>query len=486
VTQGCSEYRFKAGIKCLDNVTPMVVPASDPLVQWMQLNAHLVSRSTLPHVIDTAARTMLEHSLDQLGAEVIVPLHGRSGVIGWLFVGHHITGRPFNQQDLEGLMALSEHVSSTLENALLYEELAVQKTLAETLLQSIPSGIVAASSDGTIRWFNSAAEEILGRSAAEVINCPVQGSIAGQLAGMLTACLRGQGSDDPVAWSPKHEKTRLSVVARRLENDKQCLGAVLVIRDMTREKQLQKEEQRLERATFWTELSAAMSHEIRNPLVAISTFAQLLPERYSDPEFRTEFSQIVSREISRLSGMIDQIDDFANPPSLEFKPVKISRIVRQAIARAKQEKPVEGLKVKTDFAQDMTMVLGDETALTECVSHLIVNALEAVHGQEEPAITVSTESGLNGIGRACVVRIRDNGGGIDDKATGKVFSPFCTSKTRGIGLGLPLVKRTVIDHQGHVSIESSELGTEVTVALPAVDGEDGVAAPREKASPEEQ
>ena len=72
----------------------------------------------------------------------------------------------------------------------------------------------------------------------------------------------------------------------------------------------------LERAQFWTDLAAGMSHEIRNPLVAIKTFAQLLPERYADAEFRAEFSRLVAGEVDRLNGIIEQINAFAHPPAL--------------------------------------------------------------------------------------------------------------------------------------------------------------------------
>ena len=77
----------------------------------------------------------MRRALDNFGAEVIVPLYARGRIIGWLFFGSRITGDPFDSRDLEGLMMLAEHVSTVLENALLFEEAALQKTLAETLVE---------------------------------------------------------------------------------------------------------------------------------------------------------------------------------------------------------------------------------------------------------------------------------------------------------------------------------------------------------------
>lgn len=468
MVRGSESFRLRAGIRCLDNAHEMEVTDVDPLVRWMQMHAHLISRLALPHVDDSSEKMLLEHSLDTLGAEVIAPLHGRNRIIGWLFVGHHVTGRPFNQNDLEDLMLLSEHVSNTLENALLYEEVAVQKTLAETLLHSIPVGIVAAGSDGTIRWFNAAAEHILDASASEVMNAPVRGNLPGPLAGLLMACIRGETTDEPVEWAATRTNRSLSIAARRLEINQQCLGGVLIIRDLTKEKLLREKQQELERAAFWTELSAAMSHEIRNPLVAISTFAQLLPERYSDGEFRREFSELVSREIGRLNGMIEQIDAFANPPKLQFLPVDVEKVLLRSIESAKRQHGGSGgVNIKVQVEKGLPPVEGDESALVDCFAHLALNALEAVVKSSDPVVVLKAGTELAPAGCECVVQIRDNGRGIPDEMREKVFSPFCTRKARGIGLGLPLVKRTVADHRGRIAIESDRNGASVTIGLPA-------------------
>jgi PAS domain S-box-containing protein len=462
VSRGQRTYRLRAGVRCLDSLREMEIQPMDPLVRWMHMNAHVVSRSTLAHEEDPGERIMLEHSLDALGAEVIVPLHGRNDIIGWMFVGRHVTGRPFSAQDLENLMLLSEHVSNTLENALLYEEVALQKTLAETLIHSLPAGIVAADSDGIVRWFNSTAQDILGIPAETVLNKPLKGNLEGPLAGLLTACLRGDRQDEPVEWVTPRTRRFLSIAVRRLEADDQCLGGVLIVRDMTREKQ-----DELERASFWTELSSAMSHEIRNPLVAISTFAQLLPERYSDGEFREQFRDLVTREIARLNAMMDQINAFANPRKLEFKPVSMASVLRQAVRAARQrfEKPCETV-ITCD--ENLPAVRADEKDLTECFCHLITNAMEAVKNTASPSIhlTVVTDRGQDGKARGCAVHVQDNGSGIPPHIRDKIFSPFCTTKARGIGLGFPLVKRTVTDHGGEISVSTGANGTTITVTLP--------------------
>jgi nitrogen-specific signal transduction histidine kinase len=112
--------------------------------------------------------------------------------------------------------------------------------------------------------------------------------------------------------------------------------------------------------------------------------------------------------------------------------------------------------------------MGDEEALTEAFAHLVANAAEALSDEEKPRITLSAKPIREG-NRASgvIVTVRDNGRGIAPELKDKIFSPFCTTKPRGMGLGLPIVKRTVFDHHGRVDIDSSEQGTLVSVMLPA-------------------
>ena len=303
-------------LRCLPETNEIEYHERDPLVRWFELHGHLVSRANLAHIAAQNQRPLLRRALDSFGAEVIVPLYARGEIIGWLFFGHRITGLPFDYGDLEGLMILAEHVSTVLENALLYEEVTLQKTLAETLLKSIPPGIVAIDEDGIVRWFNPPAEPILGLKAIEVLNCPVE-AVGRKLAAMLRETLEAKANLPPRQWIDPNTRRSLSVEARRLLDHHTPLGAVAVIHDLTAEENLRQKQDLVDRAAFWTDLAASMSHEIRNPLVAIKTFAQLLPERFDDPEFRKNFNQIVVQEIDRLDKIITQINAFRSSGGIE-------------------------------------------------------------------------------------------------------------------------------------------------------------------------
>ena len=461
-------YRLLAGLRCLPETDQLEFSERDALVRWFELNAHLISRIHLLQTRDQRQRAMMRRALDMFGAEAIVPLHAGGNVIGWIFVGLHVTGQFFDDRELEELTMLGEHVSTILENAFLYAEAAMQKTLAETLLKSIPPGIVAIDTDATIRRFSPRAEKILGLSSADVLNKPVE-RVGNKLASLLREALETKTSPPPQNWIDNNTRRSLSVEARRLSDDGASLGAVAVINDLTAQETLREKQALVDRAAFWTDLAASMSHEIRNPLVAIKTFAQLLPERFDDADFRKEFNQIVVQEIDRLDKIISQINNFAHPPELVLKSIDVRAPVKKGLEIARSRFGINGkLEVETSLSNDLPRVLGDEKALAEAFAHLVANAAEASVDRNKPRITLSAKPIREGRQPSgVVVTVRDNGRGIDPEIKEKIFSPFCTTKPRGMGLGLPIVKRTVFDHHGRVEVDSTSKGTQVSVVLPA-------------------
>jgi PAS domain S-box-containing protein len=460
-------YRLRAGLRCLPETYEIEYGERDPLVRWFELHAHLICRSNLTQAISQAQRNVMRRALDTFGAEVIVPLHARGRIIGWLFFGHRVTGQRFDYHDLEGLMLLAEHVSTVLENALLYEEVALQKTLAETLLKAIPPGIIATDEEATVRWFNPTAEKILGVAAADALNQPIE-AVGSRLAAFLRETLEAKENLPARQWIDPTTRRSLSVETRRLVDQKIPLGAVAVVHDLTAEVTLRQKQDLVDRAVFWSDLAASMSHEIRNPLVAIKTFAQLLPERFDDADFRKDFNEIVVQEIDRLDKIITQINNFAHPSELIMKPLDVRSPVKKAIELARERVAKNGLAIDATMPNDLPKVLGDERALTEAFAHLVANAAEATSGQNKPRITLAVKPIREGEhASGVVVTVQDNGKGIAPELQEKVFSPFCTTKARGMGLGLPIVKRTVFDHNGRVDIDSNPHGTSVSVMLPA-------------------
>ncbi|MGH7935751.1 MAG: histidine kinase dimerization/phospho-acceptor domain-containing protein, partial [Chthoniobacterales bacterium] len=357
-------YRLRAGLHCLPETSELEYRERDPLVRWLELHAHLISRAHLPQVTNLDERQLLRRALDGFGAEVIVPLHAEGRISGWLFFGYRLTGQPFDYSSLEGLMLLADHVSTVLTNARLQEEVVLQKTLAETLLETIPPGIVAVDEEAIIRWFNPTAEAVLGVTAADVLGQPIERA-GSRLGGALREALETESSLSPERWIDPRTRRTLSVQTRRLRHERDSLGAVAVIQDLTPEEDLRHKQELADRATFWADLAASMSHEVRNPLVAIKTFAQLLPERFDDPDFRRDFNEIVVQEIERLDRSITQINNFAHPPELNFRAIDLHAPVKKAVEMVRSRFARNGFSVEQTLPKNLPKVVGDEKALAE-------------------------------------------------------------------------------------------------------------------------
>ena len=462
-----TDFIFQAGTRCHAATRQLVFHASQPLVLWLESHAHLVSRQTLENIEDIEERAMLRQALDALGAEIIIPLHAGGRLLGWIFVGRHATGIPFDLVDLEELTDLADHISTTLEKALQYEQTALQKALAETLLHSIPFGIIACDENAVIRWFNSAAREILMAGTEEVIGKPVE-ALGSQMADLLHRALAESGEPVSKTWTDPRTKRTLSAETRGLMDGGFRVGAMMMVHDVTGAQLLKEKEEQLERTAFWTDLAAGMSHEIRNPLVAIKTFSQLLPERYDDPDFRAEFGEQVAAEVDKLNQIVDKINSFADLPQLAFKPLDIRKPIEHAVTRIQSDLDHDHLRIHLSSDDSALKVNGDIDALEECIYHLLRNAAENLDNKENACIKLTVRSRDAGTGASSVfVIINDNGSGIDEAVRDKLFSPFSTTKARGLGLGLPIAKRAVIDHNGQMDIHSDESGTTVTICLPA-------------------
>ena len=203
-------------------------------------------------------------------------------------------------------------------------------------------------------------------------------------------------------------------------------------------------------------------------LVAISTFAQLLPERYTDDEFRKQFHEIVTAEVQRLNAIISQINAFAHPPATVLRPVAPARLAELARVQAAHLLPGENRpRVESQIDPGLPEIRADEQALAHGLAHLLVNAQEAVQGRTAAHVALHVRRAGSG---DVAFAGSDNGPGIAAAVRNRIFSPFGTTKPRGLGLGLPLARRAVVDHGGRIDVDSTPNGTTVTVTLPVEGG----------------
>jgi two-component system NtrC family sensor kinase len=220
---------------------------------------------------------------------------------------------------------------------------------------------------------------------------------------------------------------------------------------------------RLDRLANLGLLSAGMAHEIKNGMVAIQTFVDLLLEKNQD----AELSDIVRHELRRINAIVSQMLRIATPGPGSFKTVRIHEVLDHSLRLLQPQISVKLIAVEKNYRAESDVVHGDDAQLQQTFMNLLLNAVEATG--PNGTLTISTEAAENETGaRALNIQIRDTGMGIAPENLARLFEPFFTTKKNGTGLGLAISQRIVREHQGSIRAHS-EAGKSTTfsISLPA-------------------
>jgi signal transduction histidine kinase len=244
---------------------------------------------------------------------------------------------------------------------------------------------------------------------------------------------------------------------------------IVLLKDFSSAKKLEHSLRRLDRLASAGTLSAGMAHEIRNALVAVKTFVDLLLEKNQDDDL----AEIVGHEMERMVSMVSQILKFAVPAQPVFAAVAVHKILDRTLLLAQHR--VEGRQIAFErkFQAERDVLEGDNHQLEQAFVNLLLNGVEAINGNG--ALTVSTELIADAEGhlregetrRWMRIRISDTGAGITADNMGRLFEPFFTTKQNGTGLGLAVTRRIIEEHNGTIEVESQPgKGTTFTLLLP--------------------
>ena len=238
---------------------------------------------------------------------------------------------------------------------------------------------------------------------------------------------------------------------------------ILVQRDITEFKNLEKKLYDSQKLAALGQLSAGIAHEIRNPLSSIKMSLQILTKRMSPEGNDLKRFKIAEKEVDHLEMLVNNILAFAKPVEPKKAPADLSKVLEQAIALAEKGITDKKIEVQTEFA-DIPPVAVDAAMMADAILNVIRNAVEA--SKEYGKIKISLRYAYE-TRQSVVVEIKDDGSGIDEEDMPHIFNPFFTRKNYGTGLGLSLVKKIVDIHQGVIDIFSKKNeGTKVFIVLP--------------------
>ncbi len=326
------------------------------------------------------------------------------------------------------------------------EEKAVRmEAYNENILQSVPSGVISVDNSNTITSMNHAAERILGIDASKAIEM----GFAEVFREPLTTLLSIDKTISRAEYSYTTDGGRhiwLGITTSQLKNTSdEKIGIIFVFTDLTDIKALQSQVELKQRLSQLGEMSAGISHELRNSMSVISGYAKLLRKRVNAPNIKTVDE--IQSEIERMDRIISDLLDFAKPTFLNAEQVVLNELINETATSIIGSNESIDIVVNCDSPFS---IKADTLLLRQAFTNLLVNAIDAMPDGGKIEIGISS---LNG---KAEISVKDSGAGIPEEVRPKIFLPFFTTKQEGTGLGLALVQKIIVSHSGSIDVASKE------------------------------
>ena len=347
-------------------------------------------------------------------------------------------------------------------------EVSTSKAYLESILAHLSAGVLVFDDALTLRSANPSASAILGLQAVALLNLKTAQW------GDIDASLKMLGQEIQSGFAEAADKEWERQAVRATPTGEQQLllrgkalplaprgtqsGYVVVFDDVTRVLQAQRD-------AAWAEVARRLAHEIKNPLTPIQLSAERLHMKLapklneSDAGMLDRSTQTIVNQVAALKRMVDAFSQYARAPEPLMRELDLNSLVHEVLTLYESL----GSSIKLDLAAALPRIVGDAAQLRQVIHNLLLNAQDALSDTAQQRITV-TSTLADGAIRFSVT---DNGGGFPEHLMKRAFEPYVTTKPRGTGLGLVIVKKIVEEHGGSVAISNIEPhGAHVLITLP--------------------
>jgi two-component system nitrogen regulation sensor histidine kinase NtrY len=377
--------------------------------------------------------------------------------------------RSFNHMaaDLDTSRKLADSSSAQLTAA--NQAIEARRRELETILETIPSGVVTLDADGNVLQANRAFAVLMGHDE----NAGVRGTkidallpqdSIDELAGVIRRGQRMGAASTEIEFNLHGRNLHLAVTSARLELAHGRPGTVLVVEDTS-------ELLRAQRQLAWKEVAQRVAHEIKNPLTPIALSAERIGRHLdrSQPDSPTvirKCSEVILACVGTLRTLVDQFSALAQFPAPQPRACDMNQVADEALALFAGR--LEGITVKRDLEAGLPPVLADHEAIRRALANLIDNAAEAMQGSLLRVLCV--RSSLAEDGGAVEIEVSDTGHGLTEEIRERLFLPFYSTKHRGTGLGLSIAAKIIQEIGGSIRAESNTpKGARFLIRLPLLD-----------------
>lgn len=369
--------------------------------------------------------------------------------------------------DLEASRQLALTSSAQLTAA--NQSIEERRRELETILETIPSGVVTLDATGHVLQANRAFAVLMGKPEEEDLRglkldaiLPTENQE--ELAGVIRRGQRMGAASTEIEFHLHGRTVHLAVTSARLELMRGQTGTVLVVEDTT-------ELLRAQRQLAWKEVAQRVAHEIKNPLTPIALSAERIGRHLDrsqpdSPSIIRKCSEVILGCVGTLRTLVDQFSALAQFPAPQPRACDVNRVVDDALALFAGR--LEGITIQRELDAALPQVLADPEAIRRAFANLIDNAAEAMQGSLLRIL--SLRSGLSEDGSAVEIAVADTGHGLTDEIRERLFLPFYSTKHRGTGLGLSIAAKIVQEHGGSIRAESNApKGARFLVRLPLME-----------------
>ena len=344
-------------------------------------------------------------------------------------------------------------------------------SLLSAVMDSLSDGVIVADPKNKIVKSNRAAERILGNSLSDSQEKNVWEYIEEeQVSKFIASVIQNETGETTeefnLIYADKPKYIEVSVLP--LVKEKKIMGTIILIADITEKRNEQIKTHRLESLASLTNVAAAVAHEIKNPLAAISIHLQLLKKNFtacnlSINQKAQKHITVIEEEIERLNKIVVDFLFSVRPLKLEFSPVDINAILKNLCETFAEEFSDKGIAISIDLKEKLPAIQGDERFLRQAFMNVFTNASAAM--PEGGFLDITTKLNQETV----IISISDSGQGILPENLHKIFEPYFTTKYDGTGLGLTMVYKVIKEHGGDIHVYSDYgMGTTFKFMLPAV------------------
>ena len=347
------------------------------------------------------------------------------------------------------------------------------------IIQNISSGLVTINSQAEITFMNRSAQTIFGHDYLSVQGMHISNLFADKTEAhhILDRVLTEQKMCESreVHFVTKEDDVfpaGLTTTLLQQDDHKGISGVIFIFRNISNITSLRHQIERMDRLATMGELSAGIAHEIRNPLAGIKSSAQVIEESFSPGDFRAQLASRIVKEIDRSNELLKRFFNFARPSKPKQDYHNIEMIIDGVYLLMAPRFKKKNIEFHKDFAEELPQVYVDESQLEQVVLNLFLNAVDAMPEGGLLKVTTGIRKGQDSeTNRAAetevFVSIADNGNGIPTQKLEKIFNPFYTTKSDGVGLGLSISSRLLEENGGTIEVKSElAKGSEFIISLP--------------------